>query len=111
MILGALEEETKSPETFFDLSDFGRRNPSVHLIEDFVSKFIDMKNFKSSRAKISETTWWNRMIFGALEEETKSPETFFDLSDFGRRNPSVHLIKVRRFSKKSKDWLLSSKIL
>ena len=43
--IGVLETETKSPETFFDLSDFGRRNPSVHLIEDFVSKFIDMKNF------------------------------------------------------------------
>ena len=43
---GVLETETKSPETFFDLSDFGRRNPSVHLIEDFVSKFINMKNFE-----------------------------------------------------------------
>ena len=93
MIFGALERKMKSPEMIFDLGVFGRRNPSVHLLEDFVSKFIDMKNFKSSRAKIAETTWWILKKIGVLETETNSPEGFFDLPDFGRRNPSVHLIE------------------
>ena len=73
----------------------------------FDSVWLRSRGFSS----FSETTWWILKILDVLETETKSPETFFDLSDFGRRNPSVHLIKVRRFSKKSKDWWLSSKML
>ena len=38
IIFGVLEREMNSPETFFDLYDFGGGNPSVRLIEVFVSQ-------------------------------------------------------------------------
>ena len=47
IFFGVLETETNSPETFFDSSDFGRRNPSVHLIEDFVSRIHRHENFQN----------------------------------------------------------------
>ena len=94
IIFGVLEREMNSPETFFDLCDLGGGIPSVHLIKNFVSQIKTTKKTKSKVSKISTTTHRISIIFGVLERETKTPETFFDLYDLGGGNPSVHLIEV-----------------
>ena len=93
IILDVLETKTKSADTFFDLYDFGRRNPSVRLNENVVSRVHGDKKFKISIHNISETTHAISIILDVLETETKLADTFFDSYDFGQRNPSVHLIQ------------------
>ena len=94
IIFGVLEREMNSPETFFDLCDLGGGIPSVHLIGNVVSQIKISKKSKSKISKISATTHRIWIIFGGLEREMNSPETFFDLYDLGGGNPSVHLIEV-----------------
>ena len=93
-----METKTKSADTFFDLCDFGRRNPSVRLNENVVSRVHGDEKFKISIHNISETTHAISIILDVLETETKLADTFFDLYDFGRRNPSVHLIQDGKVS-------------
>ena len=73
---------------------FGWGDPSVHLTEVFVSQRKKTKNSKSIFSSYEITTHGILIIFDALEREMNSPETFFDLYDFGGGNPSVHLIEV-----------------
>ena len=86
-------KQKRNRPTRFSIYNFGRWNPSVRLNENVVSRVHGDEKFKISISKISETTHTISIILDVLETKTKSADTFFDLYDFGRRNPSVHLIQ------------------
>ena len=79
IILGVLESAKDSPETFFELSNFGRRKPLVRADENFVFLALRLENFDFSSKKIARKYACWGVVLQDSEGILVSPETFFDL--------------------------------
>ena len=79
IILGVLESAKDSPETFFELSNFGRRKPLVRADENFVFLALRLENFDFSSKKIARKYACWGVVLQDSEGILVSPETIFDL--------------------------------
>ena len=71
------ETSAKTPDRFFFVFDFGRRNCTNHHLEVFV--FLDLRPeiFKFSKSKISATIHAISKIPKDSETSAKAPDRFF----------------------------------
>ena len=105
------ETSAKTPDRFFFVFDFGRRNCTNHHLEVFV--FLDLRpeNFKISNPKISETTHAISKIPKDSETSAKAPDRFFFVFDFDRRNLTNELREVFAFLVRVHELRTQNKLL
>ena len=99
IILGVLESAKDSPETFFELSNFGRRKPLVRADENFVFLALRLEKFDFSSKKIARKYACWGVVLQDSEGILVSPETFFDLdaSDKGIMKKKFSKISIEIF--------------
>ena len=79
IILDVLESAKDSPETIFELSNFGRRKRLVRADENFVFLALRLENFDFSSKKIARKYACWGVVLQDSEGILVSPETIFDL--------------------------------